>query len=659
MTPPKAIALSLLLLSSWASASAIPVQARAAASSSAVASASSAQATCGWTYFLNVDNTTTDDDDADDGEDDSTTTTSKRDSHELHQLARRGRTTNSYNNGKCALGTKIFKPQYPGPATLESVQGSAFLGYYIPKLDQCPAGAVTYDVITDSSVLTDTVAAYWDSANAGTGQKYIALGAKVTPTDSYINVDHVYELKIVDSFFSAMIAKYNFCNSFKTFFLTQDTEHPTANGVKSRLQRLYGLLPSNTYLDFVAMDNQLNSMKAPMFDENLSGMQTPKGSTTEEEANNALSIINTMATVVSLLRDNKIAEVFKTTNKRIYEAFLGIDQLTTGCNDPIPGKGWADSYSSWMEEFLSTQATSVSSRLASISGQVTPTTDASGQKNALGQGLDAFNAKYPAASWTWDAKQLLDFSAPSAIAFAKRGAESSVAACTPTSSVSASSSAAVTTHAGSSAVVTASHTSIIVTSKATTHTPESEISKTLHGSTTVKSETSKPVTTHTVETPVTTKQSTTTTKVAPSSSVTTTTSTTSSHTSSPTTSSSTSTTSSTPATSSTTSSSSSTTTTSSAPSTTTTTATTTTTTSSAPSTTTTTSTTLSTTTTTTTIKTTTTTTTTSSKTTTTTTKTTTTTAAATTKATTCKTASQCPKCGLFSKGKCSGGVCKC
>lgn len=191
MTPPKAIALSLLLLSSWASASAIPVQARAAASSSAVASASSAQATCGWTYFLNVDNSTTDDDDADDGEVDSSTTTSKRDEHELHQLARRGRTTNSYNNGKCALGTKIFKPQYPGPATLESMQGSAFLGYYIPKLDQCPAGAVTYDVISDSSVLTDTVAAYWDSANAGTGQKYIALGAKVSPTDSYINVDHV------------------------------------------------------------------------------------------------------------------------------------------------------------------------------------------------------------------------------------------------------------------------------------------------------------------------------------------------------------------------------------------------------------------------------------------------------------------------------------
>ncbi|RAH69743.1 uncharacterized protein BO66DRAFT_95421 [Aspergillus aculeatinus CBS 121060] len=639
MTPPKAIALSLLLLSSWASASAIPVQARAAASSSAVASASSAQATCGWTYFLNVDNTTTDDDDADDGEDDSTTTTSKRDEHELHQLARRGRTTNSYNNGKCALGTKIFKPQYPGPASLESMQGSAFLGYYIPKLDQCPAGAVTYDVISDSSVLTDTVAAYWDSANAGTGQKYIALGAKVSPTDSYINVDHVYELKIVDSFFSAMIAKYNFCNSFKTFFLTQDTEHPTANGVKSRLQRLYGMLPSNTYLDFVAMDNQLNSMKAPMFDENLSGMQSPKGSTSEEEANNALSIINTMATVISLLRDNKIAEVFKTTNKRIYEAFLGIDQLTTGCNDPIPGKGWADSYSSWMEEFLSTQATSVSSRLASISGQVTPTTDASGQKNALGQGLDAFNAKYPAASWTWDAKQLLDFSAPSAIAFAKRGAESSVAACTPTASVSASSSVAVvTTHAGSSAVATASHTSNIVTSKATTHTPESEISKTVHASTTVKSETSKPVTTQTIETPVTTKHSTTTTtEVAPSSSVTTTSTTSSSHTSSSTTSSSTSTTSSTSATSSTTSS---------APS-----STTTTTTSS------TTSTTLSTTTTT--LSTTTTTTTTSSKTTTTTTKTTTITAAATTKATTCKTASQCPKCGLFSKGKCSGGVCKC
>ncbi|RAL10688.1 uncharacterized protein BO97DRAFT_455082 [Aspergillus homomorphus CBS 101889] len=613
MAPQKAIALSLLLLSSWASASAIPVRARAAASS-AVASSASAQATCGWTYFLNVDNTvTTDDEDANNGEDDSSTT-SKRDEHGLHQFARRSRVTTGYNNNKCSLGKKkIYKPQYPGPAALEKEQGDAFLGYYIPKLDQCPAGAVTYDVITDSSVLTNTVAAYWDSANAGTGQKYIALGDKPSATDSYINVDHVYELKIVDSFFSAMIKKYNFCDSFKTFFLTDDTAHPMANGVKTRLQRLYAMLPSNTYLDFVAMDNQLNSMKAPMFDENLSGMQSPKGATAEEEANNALSIINTMATVVSMLRDNKIAEIFKTTNKRMYEAFLGIDQLATGCNDPIPGKGWADSYSSWMEEFLSTQATSVSSQLASISRQVTPTTDASGQKNGLGEGLDAFNAKYPAASWTWDAKQLLDFSAPSAIAFAKRGAESSVAACTPTASVSASSSAAVTTHTGSSAIVTASHTSHLVTSTKTTHTPESETSKAVHSSTSVKLETSRPVTTQTTETPVATKHS-TTTEAAPSTTAISTT-TTSSHTSSSTTSTPKPITSTTTLTTSTTSSKTTTITT---------------------------------------------TTTTSSKTTTTTaTKTTTTAAEETTKTTKCKTASQCPRCSLLKKGKCSGGVCKC
>ena len=228
-------------------------------------------------------------------------------------------------------------------------------------------------------------------------------------------------------------------------------------------------LPGQTYPDLVAEDSRLNSYKAPvsqpiffscpltllrltvansihqMFGSNsLSSLPTPSG-TDDALQSSALSIMNTMAIVVAMLRDNSIAKYFKNANTRIYKGFLGIDDLMASqkqCNAklelPQPNGGWASAYSSWMEDFVQTQANAVSTRISSVSGLVT-STEAAGVKNIYGKALDAFNEKYPASSWKWENSQLLDWSAKDGTSFAKRG--SSVAACTPTATASSSAKA--------------------------------------------------------------------------------------------------------------------------------------------------------------------------------------------------------------------------
>ncbi|RAK98824.1 uncharacterized protein BO80DRAFT_386919 [Aspergillus ibericus CBS 121593] len=498
MAGPKSAAL-LLLLANMASASLWPM-ARGEASSATLAAAASATSTstC-WKYSIPANLT------EDDIEQNDASSSTRRRSHDgimhLNHFARRGH-DDITELGKCKLTDTIYKPKYFTSKRIQSGQdstdGYSFLGYFIPKLDSCDAAA-TYTTIAKSADVPKATAAYWDTVEANTQKTYLALGTQIKEAnahDPHINIDHVYELQILDSFLTAMIEKYNFCDSFNTWFLEIDTTFKNQRGeLKSRLQKLYSFLPGQKYPDLVAEDSRLNSYKAPMFgSDSLSGLPTPsKGDALQS---NALSIMNTMAVVVAMLRDSSIANYFKNSNTRIYKAFLGIDSLMASqkqCNAdldlPQPNGGWASAYSSWMEDFVQTQANAVSTRISAVSAVVT-STEAAGVKNIYGKALDAFNEKYPASSWKWENSQLLDWSAKDGTAFAKR--ESSVAACTPTSMASSSakashsaSSKATPAHTGSTATETGSHSA-----KATvTSSHKATVTPTTHTSSTAAAET--------------------------------------------------------------------------------------------------------------------------------------------------------------------------
>ncbi|PYH89691.1 hypothetical protein BO71DRAFT_389114 [Aspergillus ellipticus CBS 707.79] len=484
---------ALLLLSSLASAS-VPV-ARAESSAAASSSGAAAAAATCWTYSLPATLTA---EDTEQNDDSTSTSTRRRRAHgeitHLNHFERRGRDFVS-EFGTCQLGAKIYKPQYPRSSTIEqdqAKQGWEFLGYFVPQLDQC-AAAATYTAIADASDVPDTTAAYWENVAGGVRQKYLPLGSKITTTNAqepHINIEHVFELKILDQFMVAMLDEYKFCDDFKTWFLTIDNSWTNpSNKHVSRLQRLYSFLPGNVYPDVIAEDSRLNSYKGPMFmDDKLTGLPTASG-TGDDAQTSALSIINTMAVVVDMLRDSKIAGLFAATNTRLYKAFLGIDKLMESeCGaKPQPKDGWANAYSSWAEEFVQSQANVVSTRISQQSAKVT-STEVAGVKNVYGNALDAFNAAYPTASWKWDTSMLLDWSAKDGYSFAKRG-ESSAAVCTPTASSSAavSHSHSVTpTHTASTAVETGSR-STHISSTHSSKTPE--VTSTTHTSTPKETET--------------------------------------------------------------------------------------------------------------------------------------------------------------------------
>ncbi|OJJ78081.1 hypothetical protein ASPBRDRAFT_167552 [Aspergillus brasiliensis CBS 101740] len=471
MAGSKAVAL-LFLLVNLTTASVIP---RGEASSSGVAASASAsaEASC-WRYTLP---TTLTEDDIEQNEDDSTSSTRRRG---LNYFDRRdhGKVTKL---GECSLGQTIYKPQYFRSKNIQSGQtkasGYSFLGYFIPKLDSCDA-AVTYTTIADAADVSKTTAGYWDDVAAGSLQNYLDLGVQINKNNQdkpHINVDHVYELQILDAFLAAIIDEYNFCDDFKTWFLTIDSTFKNKQGVnKPRLQKLYSYLPGETYPELVAMDSRLNSYKAPMFGTTaLSGMAAVEG-TGDARQDSALSIMNTLAVVVSMLRDNSVATYFKDTNTRMFKAFLGIDDLmnqdTCNSNLPKPKDGWATAYKSWMNKFMTDQANAVSTRISSVSAQVT-STEAAGVKNSYGKALDAFNEKYPTASWKWDTNQLLDWSATDGTAFAKRDS-SSVAACTPTATPSSS---AVKSHSASSKATPSQTGSASTASETASHTVKSTV----------------------------------------------------------------------------------------------------------------------------------------------------------------------------------------
>ncbi|PYI02906.1 hypothetical protein BO78DRAFT_472295 [Aspergillus sclerotiicarbonarius CBS 121057] len=505
MAGPKSAAL-LLVLANMASASLWPMARGEASSSTLAAAASATSASTCWKYSIPANLTA---DDIEQNEE--ATSSTRRRSHgeitHLNHFARRGHDEIT-KLGECTLTDTIYKPKYFTSKKIQSGQNSAdgysFLGYFIPKLDSCDAAA-TYTTIAQSADVPRATAAYWDTVEDGSQKTYLALGTQIKEANAkepHINIDHVYELQILDSFLIAMIDKYDFCEDFNTWFLTIDTTFTNQRGeLKSRLQKLYSFLPGMKYPDLVAEDSRLNSYKAPMFgSDSLTGLPTPDTGNTLQSS--ALSIMNTMAVVVAMLRDSSIATYFKNSNTRIYKAFIGIDNLMASqrqCNAdlelPQPNGGWASAYSSWMEEFVQTQADAVSTRISSVSGLVT-STEAAGVKNIYGQALDAFNEKYPTASWKWENSQLLDWSANDGTAFAKR--ESSAAVCTPTSTPSSSakashsaSSKATPAHTGSTATetgshsakatATSSHKATVTPTTHTSHTPEAE-TKTTHSS---------------------------------------------------------------------------------------------------------------------------------------------------------------------------------
>lgn len=127
-----------------------------------------------------------------------------------------------------------------------------------------------------------------------------------------------------------------------------------------------------------------------------------------------------MALIMSIENDNKVKELFQSTNNRIYNAFRGIDTLITqkeNCGDPIKDAAnnpmaatWGEAYTKYIEQKIATQNDLVAQTAREFIAAV-PTDVAQPQAQNQAQAninnwstqMSSFNAKFPLASMTFPA----------------------------------------------------------------------------------------------------------------------------------------------------------------------------------------------------------------------------------------------------------------
>ncbi|KAL9088015.1 MAG: hypothetical protein Q9165_006356 [Trypethelium subeluteriae] len=291
---------------------------------------------------------------------------------------------------KCKLTTlapkprpaRITAPPAPSATSLERWSGASW--WYVPTTTsifpgQCPIVIVTRlpnaAALTNIPVIKEVV--------SSEEPLYYKLGGSKRPI---VNVDHVYETKFLKQFFREMIDSGQLsCSDINAFFMASDPRNRDA----ARLQTLWDQLPSDIHPDFAGMDETLNTLKGIALGSGRYGNRY--------QDDTKLQFLVMLAAAVNMTNRPDVARLFRRTNQRVYEAFLGFDELVTternrGKFSPAPrnGKGWADAYSSYMSSNLESKNIAVSQTISKMANNVdsffSETTDSLGHLNSIGRG---------------------------------------------------------------------------------------------------------------------------------------------------------------------------------------------------------------------------------------------------------------------------------
>ena len=212
--------------------------------------------------------------------------------------------------------------------------------------------------------------------------------------------------------------------------LTLVTCHPNlvTLTLKSRRQ-----LASYSNPDLVGIDDALNKFKGSLWNRNLHGWRGVNSA--NAAVTGYIKELANLAVAMSFVNDAKVLSLFSNTNARIYQAFLGIDQVIThavACGNSIndvAGKPmsatWGSAYKAWMTTYVAGQNAMIA-HTASMYSAAIPT-----KEPAYSQFIDSFNQRYGAASsLTFPVPQIWP---DSALTMQERDAE-----CTPAQPTTAS-----------------------------------------------------------------------------------------------------------------------------------------------------------------------------------------------------------------------------
>lgn len=154
----------------------------------------------------------------------------------------------------CTVSTYTYKPAYPGPNDIASSETNPS-GKMVAVIQQAkywaipiqPAGAAACAAPVNSFVNT-TVA-----KNNG-----YQVGGQKRRGQKMVNIDHVYEVSLVDEFFQAQVAAGNTCANLNTIW---DPNGDPTNTRSTRLNVVFNQIASFQNPDFIGMDAGLNALK--------------------------------------------------------------------------------------------------------------------------------------------------------------------------------------------------------------------------------------------------------------------------------------------------------------------------------------------------------------------------------------------------------------
>ncbi|KAL8772473.1 MAG: hypothetical protein Q9209_002425 [Squamulea sp. 1 TL-2023] len=269
--------------------------------------------------------------------------------------------------GGCPVRTYTRKPKYPGPHDVTSWESNPAGN---PSMVPFYHHAAYWAVPTD---LPNCLGPDWQFRNTKAvqipqvpGGRSWQIGGNAVNS---VNIDHAYEVKLLDDFFDSRINGAFDCSDVTTLFDAYDyTNYDPADpaSLETRLNRIYSQLASYRFADFLGMAQRLNSLKGNLWLRPATtqpfGLQGMPVVYKKQHAKEALAEISV---IMNMVNDPVIRPLFQATNERVYKAFAGIDKLihqeaNRGCpirdhNASPMRPTWASAYSVWMTDKISLQ----------------------------------------------------------------------------------------------------------------------------------------------------------------------------------------------------------------------------------------------------------------------------------------------------------------
>jgi len=271
----------------------------------------------------------------------------------------------------CLVQPSTLKPKYPGPYDVSSWdnnrKGNPIMTPFFQTAKYWAVPTELPDCGGPDWVFRDTHAV---QVPAAPGDDIWQIGGS-SSNQRIVNIDHVYEVQLLDQFFTSRITPAFNCTDISMLFDSPDWTDYDPSGpapltsVGTRLNTIFAQLASYEHPDFLGMDGDLNRLKGYLWNAHTLQPFGLQGMPLVVDNLDYLNGLAAITVVMNMANNASIRGLFQSTNQRIYKAFAGIDEVirhedTRSCplqdHNQLPMSAtWASAYSKWMTDKISLQ----------------------------------------------------------------------------------------------------------------------------------------------------------------------------------------------------------------------------------------------------------------------------------------------------------------